>query len=1797
MKSVFLHGAIGKAFGEKFELDVSTPREALRALLAVNDGMKKYLMEKELEGIHYGIKKKDEFIRQGEEDFNLSSDFHVVPIPAGGATFAINLAMMAATTALSMIVNKKMAETMKQDNETLTMQTQSYIYNGKSNHMKQGQVIPFGYGRLLVGSSVISSSVVNYEWDKEYGKIVFAAGPFGLLPENHPYSGKTAAPWLDFILYRAQTHMTEEEKNQDTLGNSDPIYKAFKATADSLDWTDAGEYLSVSHSGDDISYMNRKKQGNTWTGYTLYIFKGPYKNGTGSFAALPGYDAGRAAYWGGTAPANSAQGYKMNQAEADKSICAIIQSVPILETSHIGEKKFYPILFQDKKRSWHEDFDSGAVYPVTIGERYKDGKIKKTEELKKDGLGWYAFESVSIQKNVDMICEGPIEGFCDNNGKTLDYKTGPSNTPEVTIQYEGKQINMREKNNDFLQAVKLNDIPVKEIKNGLDSFNFNEFDIDIARDDSGEIGGHNQNMLEPQYRFVSSTKDTQGQLFGYRKTNLPPSQAEYNIKEFVPNSPFQVGDYIKDNTAGGSDTWVVSRDLSTEWSDGIDYQKGNSLVKKIVYINTGGNYQYYEVNDQYDLMIKDIKEELLAGRSLWEDDIFSEDGKFYQGTYDIKDVQIYNPNLSFRTGDLLVVQGSDKLWEVFQDEYFQLQPGEVKTVEGIARPSSLTIMEELKARSTPHVKDLSISPTSHPNLFEPINIASPKDVFYVNIKDSAGLPLRVQGVFIHAGNLNKTNIDPKEEYSLSHSIINPLVTDAIVSLKLDELFYIYGGDEIEVKYKMGEMMTLLAAVLSALGAYTGFPLPLVNPPASENPKATFARGAVATAVAATVGVGVFAMGMTSYIDVGDKVENSGEYWPNRTKFRIKYGNEGESLYSTDIHFYGVATSAYVKDIHISLPPNPLNKNRIIKVYRITHERNPMIEGESAARYKERTSLGAVTEITNINLNYNNSVVIGSRVVAKEIPSIPKRNFNLKLKKVQVPDSYNPETRQYAGSWTGQFSADLKWTDNPAWCLYDMITNKRYGVGKFGIKEEDVDKWTLYKMAKYCDEIVDTGYSSEYVKKPFKKVGRKLIIENILDNDQFTREFQHPGKKIAIYYEDFNEIREIEAAGKDPSTGEFIVILNIDATLDDGYCATEIYYPLLEPRYTMNAMLTSQQDAFKMINELASVFRGFAYWDAGAIHFFQDEPRESLMMFTNNNIEKSGFVYSNTPRTGRANSVKIKYLDKFNDFKPKVWHSEDRDKINQNGFMEKTMDGFGISTAGQAHRAAEYIVQGGNMETELISFRTSMAGAYLKPGDVFDVMDAKRTVGRFAGKIVDIYIENGGQKAQIDIDFPIRTIIDPEDKGTYKKLKIYTIDDAESIESLSDHTEDKDGDGVPDGAVSDEDISALRQKQIGEFDVIAIRNGDTTLTIINKSQYEFIDGEFDWREAQEDANRRGGELATIMDQDELGFFKISMPQNKDAWIGGVYVEEPSPSKYTWSDPQGCDDNEIRFFNFADEKGIIPEGERVVISSNDQHIRVSTSTDGGDTEVEFFRGRDGEILIGRDGEPLVADEGGDPITLSLLYPNLNSGSEEEYDLRDNYIYAKGSSDLSEIGEWRRDTWTAKKGYMLKKRPGSELLQLNDIQGLTFMLEDKVSFAEPAKYKVLNVSEESLGIFKIDGMEYDENKFKLIEENASIPTPRHPVIFTESQLGAPENVTLEFRESRPYVSSTGRAGVLPATLSAKWDKVLGAVGYRVQFFKGKELMTTIELDNTKEKYDYYSRTVVEGESYHVRVYSISA
>jgi predicted phage tail protein len=186
--------------------------------------------------------------------------------------------------------------------------------------------------------------------------------------------------------------------------------------------------------------------------------------------------------------------------------------------------------------------------------------------------------------------------------------------------------------------------------------------------------------------------------------------------------------------------------------------------------------------------------------------------------------------------------------------------------------------------------------------------------------------------------------------------------------------------------------------------------------------------------------------------------------------------EGGSVYYMIGGIYGISTSGYTRSYNIILPPS-LAKNRrdrIIKVFRIDGEL-----GARTVKLQKSLSVKRVSEVVEQNLTYPNSALMGMIFDARSFSSPPTRRFDAKLTKVLVPNNYNTVTRQYRGNWDGEFATTKKWTDNPAWCFYDLATNERYGIGKYGFKDQFVDRWNLYSVAKYCDEFVPTGYSGKY----------------------------------------------------------------------------------------------------------------------------------------------------------------------------------------------------------------------------------------------------------------------------------------------------------------------------------------------------------------------------------------------------------------------------------------------------------------------------------------------------------------------------------------------------------------------------------------------------------------------------------------------------------------------------------------------------------------------------------------------
>ncbi len=176
------------------------------------------------------------------------------------------------------------------------------------------------------------------------------------------------------------------------------------------------------------------------------------------------------------------------------------------------------------------------------------------------------------------------------------------------------------------------------------------------------------------------------------------------------------------------------------------------------------------------------------------------------------------------------------------------------------------------------------------------------------------------------------------------------------------------------------------------------------------------------------------------------------------KIYVSAGN-AETPYAT---ITGKTTSKYERSHRIKLTGNaPWD----IRVRRITPDSNQAV-------LQDKTFWESYSEIIDGKYRYPNSALIGVRVDASQFQSVPRRAYDLKLLKIKVPSNYDPETRVYTGVWDGTFK--IAWSDNAAWCFYDLVTSERYGLGEY-ISPEQIDKWTIYSIGRYCDELVPDGF--------------------------------------------------------------------------------------------------------------------------------------------------------------------------------------------------------------------------------------------------------------------------------------------------------------------------------------------------------------------------------------------------------------------------------------------------------------------------------------------------------------------------------------------------------------------------------------------------------------------------------------------------------------------------------------------------------------------------------------------------
>jgi predicted phage tail protein len=294
-----------------------------------------------------------------------------------------------------------------------------------------------------------------------------------------------------------------------------------------------------------------------------------------------------------------------------------------------------------------------------------------------------------------------------------------------------------------------------------------------------------------------------------------------------------------------------------------------------------------------------------------------------------------------------------------------------------------------------------------------------------------------------------------------------------------------------------------------------------------------------------------------------------------------------------------------------------------------------------------------TEIIAEKFRYPNSALVGLRVNAEQFSSIPVRSYRVRGLKVQIPNNATVDSITgritYSGIWNGTFGA-AQWTSDPPWCLWNLLTNKRFGFGDH-ITTASLDKWAFYSASQYCNELVPTGFGGT------------------------------------------------------------------------------------EPRFSMNCLIQTQEDAYKLINDLCSVFRAMPYWATGTLTVAQDKPADSSYLFTLANVTEEGFSYSGSDNRVRPTVAVVSYLDlRTKDIAYEV--VEDAAAVAKYGAQTVEVSAFACTSRGQAARLGEWLLYSSQYETEVVTFTASVdAGVIVRPGQIIEVADPARGGARRGGRIV------------------------------------------------------------------------------------------------------------------------------------------------------------------------------------------------------------------------------------------------------------------------------------------------------------------------------------------------------------------------------------------------------------------------------------------------------------------------------
>ncbi|WP_244592210.1 TipJ family phage tail tip protein [Azospirillum palustre] len=344
---------------------------------------------------------------------------------------------------------------------------------------------------------------------------------------------------------------------------------------------------------------------------------------------------------------------------------------------------------------------------------------------------------------------------------------------------------------------------------------------------------------------------------------------------------------------------------------------------------------------------------------------------------------------------------------------------------------------------------------------------------------------------------------------------------------------------------------------------------------------------------------------------------------------------------------GKTTSAYERSYKVGL--RRLGKAPYdIRVTRVTPD-------ATRASVQNSFSWSHYGEIVEAKFGFDNSALVALTVKAEQFGnSIPERAYDVKGLKIRVPSNYDPETRSYTGQWDG--SLKTAWSDNPAWVLYDLLTNRRYGLGQ-SISAEAVDRWSLYTIGVYCDQPVKSG--------------------------------------------------RLDASSRD----------------------------IMEPRFTFNGVISGRTEAYRVLQSIASTFRGLIFWSAGGVLARADMPADPIKLVTPANVIGGSFTYSGTALKARHTAALITFNDPEDGYRPTVEVVENAGMIQRYGWRPIEATAYGCTRRSQARRFGLWMLDSEQHETETVTYRCSFDHLDVMPGDVVKLADPNWALVRTGGRLV------------------------------------------------------------------------------------------------------------------------------------------------------------------------------------------------------------------------------------------------------------------------------------------------------------------------------------------------------------------------------------------------------------------------------------------------------------------------------